>query len=636
MLLGAYGPQAAKRVAAGVRHRQTDPNASGVEVLDRGELVLALRPEGGPAAREDAGRLCVLDGEVTAAPWRDPTQRGDQPCSVAELLEAWDRLGEDIVIGMRGSFVLILWDQSRRSGLLARDPTGLRGLVRAQTSGALVFASEIKPLLEALPQTPPPDPVALAFWLSSDNCWADRTFFEGVRPVRAGSLLALEAGGARERTWWRPRYTQPRNVTTGDAAELVRDAVTSSIASRLRPAEDCGVLLSGGLDSGAVAALATRVPGVEGRFTAYSAVFPDHPQTDERASIGEVARTLGIPSVQMAVHGGSPLAGVLRFIDAWAVPPPSPNAFFWPPLLERADNDGTRLLLGGEGGDELFGLSTPLLADRLRGGRVLAALNLARRLPGGERQSIASLTRYVVRETAISTLPAPWLRRVWRPSGVWTPEPAWLGPRLAELHSAAANPLAWKTFEGPRWWAYSAHTLTLGREEVGVSDGIRRLYESERLRVHHPLLDPDLVELALSFPPELAFDTRFNRPVLRAAACGLIPEKIRTGVAKSDFASVLGAGVTSSDLQLARELLLAPQARTRDFVGPQAIVRELLDQSPELHPGGSGRWAIDVWRLLAVECWLRGREDPNQLAALLERTTATSTSFHLESPAART
>ena len=107
-------------------------------------------------------------------------------------------------------------------------------------------------------------------------------------------------------------------------------------------------------------------------------------------------------------------------------------------------------------------------------------------------------------------------------------------------------------------------------------------------------------------------------------------------MAKSDFASVLAAGVASSDLPLARELLLAPQARTRDFVGPQATVRELLDESPELHPGGSGRWAIDVWRLLAVECWLRGREDPNQLAALLERTTATSTSFHLESRPART
>jgi asparagine synthase (glutamine-hydrolysing) len=632
MLLGAYGPAAAKRVATAVGQ----PVDAAVEVIDRGELVLAMPREEGPTTGEQAGLLCVLDGEVTAAPWLAGAHRGDAACSPGEILDAWRRLGGDVVTGMRGRFVVVLWDHRRQAGLLIHDPTGLRGLFRAQTQGALVFASEIKQLLGALPQAPPPDPVALAFWLSNDNCWADRSFLDGVAPLGAGRLLELGRGGARERTWWKPRYVEPRKITLPDAAQQVSDAVTRSIASHARPTEEVGVLLSGGLDSGSVAALACRAPGLAGRITAYSAVFPGQPQTDEHERIEQVSRALALPTVQMSVLGGSPTAGVLAFIDSWAVPPPGANCFFWPTLIEHARSQKIRLLLGGEGGDELFGLSPPLLADRLRSGRALAALELARRVPGGDRQSTATLARYVARQTAISTLPTAWLRRLRRPSGVWSGQPAWLGPRLAALHAAAASPLAWRDLDGPRWWAYSAHTLTVGREIVGVSDGIRRLYERDGLRVHHPLLDPDVVELVLGLAPELAFDARFDRPLLRAAVSGLIPEAVRTGVAKSDFTAVQFAAIVSSDMGLARELLLAPQARIREFVGPRASVEELLDGPPDRHPGGRGGWTIDVWRLLAAECWLRAREDSGQLAALLERAAGTSTSFHLESRAAPT
>jgi hypothetical protein len=333
----------------------------------------------------------------------------------------------------------------------------------------------------------------------------------------------------------------------------------------------------------------------------------------------------------MAVHSGSPLAGVLRFIDTWNVPPPSANCFFWPALLAQAHSDGVGLLLGGEGGDELFQLSPQLLADRVRHARPLAALELARRLPVGGRHSTATLMSYCLREAAISTVPSAWLRRAQRPRSAWSGEPAWLGPRLTGLHSAAADPLAWKALEGPRWWAYSAHTLTERREIFGVSDAIHRLYESGGLRVHHPLLDPDLVELLLGFPPELAFDPRYDRPLLRTSVSGLIPEAVRTNVVKSDFTDVLLAGIVGSDLPLASELLSTPQSRLREFIRPQELTR-LLEGPAERQTGRAGSWAADVWRLVAAECWLRFQEDSRQLDGLLERAARTRTSFQLESP----
>src|SRR5581483_8274702 len=102
---------------------------------------------------------------------------------------------------LRGRFVVVLWDALARTGLIARDATGVQPLVCARSGGALVFASEVRPLLACLPRTPAPDPVALAHVLSNDACWADRTLFEGVAPLRAGRLLRLEHGRVSERTW---------------------------------------------------------------------------------------------------------------------------------------------------------------------------------------------------------------------------------------------------------------------------------------------------------------------------------------------------------------------------------------------------------------------------------------------------
>jgi asparagine synthase (glutamine-hydrolysing) len=641
MLIGAYGRDAERRIVANLR--SDVPALPGkTETLVRGELALAWSSHQAPAIAERSGNLCLLDGEITALPESEvgrmsPRREGPggitTPCSPSELLNAWECLGDSVVEGLRGSFVLALWDAARRRGLVVRDPTGLSPLVRFDLSGCLLFASEIRQLLAVLPHTPPPDQVAVSFWLSNDNCWDERTMFEGVRPLRAGHMLVLEDGRVRERAWWQVRYSPPPRISLQEAAETVAEAIERSIATQMRADEDVGVLLSGGIDSTSVAALARR--GLEqsgSRLTAYSATFPNQPQADESELISETCAHIGIPSVQMAVHGGSPLGGALQFIRDWLIPSVTANSFFWPALQERIRGDGCRLLLGGEGGDELFRLSPPLMADCLRGGRPLAALRFARRVPGGDRQRLHTLARLCLREAAASTLPQAALRKLRLPRSRWTREPEWLRPELATLHRATANPLRWRELDGPRWWAFRAHVLTVGREIVGVSDQIRRLEQRDGIRVHHPLLDLDVVELVLGLPPDLDYSPRFSRPVLRTAVQGLIPQRVRTRVGKSDFLPVLLAAVSAGDLLVARELLLAPNARIREFTQPELVRDRVLETQPELYTEGPAGWALDLWRLLSVECWLQAQEDPAHIATLSSRVEATRTSFHLESP----
>ncbi len=642
MLTGAYGRGARSRIAAAMT--TTAAAAGGRRShgaqggLDRGDLVLAWAVEEAPTVAELDGKTCVLAGEITSARWRaGRTAPATQRISAEELLRAWERLRDGVLDGLRGSFVLVLWDDARHEGLLARDPTGLSPLFRFDASDCLLFASEIRRLLPILPQAPAPDPVALSFWLSNDACWQERTMFAGIRPVRAAHLLELADGRTRERAWWRPRYSSPPQIGLEDAAEAVATAVEQSIAMHVRAEEKVAVLLSGGVDSTSVAALAQReLRGSGNELTGYSAVFPDHPQTDERELIGELSAQLGIASVQMAVRGGSPIGGALRFMQEWRVPSLSTNCFFSQALLGRIQSDGSRMILGGEGGDELFELSSPLLADRVRAGRPLAALALAGEFPGGDRQSRRTLARLCLREAAVSTLPRSILARRHVPRGAWMGEPEWLVSELATTHRSHANPLRWRELDGPRWWAYRAHVLTAGRETIGVSDQLRRLYERDGVGIHQPLLDLDVVELVLGLPPEVAYNSNFDRPVLRTAVAGLVPERVRVGVHKSDFLPVLLDSVATNDLPLARELLLAPDARIREFVRTEIVQAQLLDGAPAHHPSGPANWTLEIWQLLSVECWLRAQEDPACIGSLLERTEPTRTSFHLELPARST
>ncbi len=640
MLIGAHGPAAGRRVGVALQSLYPDGET---ELLLRGQLAVGWPLDDAPTVLEEAGRLCVLDGRLSSASWladaADDARAPEESAPSREAarrqaraaLRAWTHQGERILDGARGSFVMLLWQAEMGLGLLARDPTGLRPLFRAEQSGSPAFASEILPLLATLERSPAPDRVTLAFWLCNDNCWDERTLFEGVAPLRGGHLLTLPEGIRSERAWWYPRYKPPAPITMEEATARVRVAIQRSIAAHTPPTAEAGVLLSGGIDSTSVAALARAEQGgpIE-RLTGYSLVFPAVPQTDESDRIGEAARRLAIPSVRMAVGSGSPIAGILDSIAAWGVPSLSPNRFMMPPLLDRVRADGVRLLLGGEGGDDLFELSPMLIADRARAGRLGGALQLTREIPGGDRQSLSRLLRFGLRQTALATAPVSLLGRMRRPSGVWAHEPDWLDPTLAALHRQASDPLRWRRLDGPRWWAYRAYVLYVNRQVVSFSDEIRRVYARPWLDLHDPLLDPDLVELVLDLPPELAYSATFDRPVLRTAVQGMLPDPVRTGVAKSNFVPVLVAGVADRDVGLARELLEGPSSRTRELTRERIVREQLLEGSPDAHPKGPGGWAVDILRLLSIECWLRAREDRGQLDELLERVEPTPTSFHLE------
>lgn len=547
--------------------------------------------------------VCLLDGFLDNASELSVDLEMPDETPPEELLGAgWRRWGPGLLARMRGDFALVIWDGERREGLIARDQLGLRSIFVHDAGDGLHFAGEIRFLLALLARRPVPDPVSVAHWITMGHRPGSATLYEGIRRVNPGALLLLDHHGVREQCYWAPRFDEPLDASGPELAVQLRVALARSIERRIAADGGTGVLMSGGLDSASVAAIASsQAPGA---LSAYSAVFPEHPAVDESALIAELRQALGLGGVTAEVRAGGLLASALESTKEWELPLRSWGDFWALPLLRAAASAGVRVTLGGDGGDELFGARAYLLADRLRAGHPLESLALARELPGaGDHPARRDIARIVAGVSVVGALPYS-LHRLLRGPFARRETPRWLLPAAARDLLASADPMAWKRLDGPRWWAEVAHGLTRGVEEIGVFEHQRRRAASAGLEARHPLFDLDLVELGLRQPPLATFDRYRSRPVLRAVMGGLLPDTVRLRPQKALFDSVLVDCLDGADGAAVRRLLSDPRAELRAYVDHDALTYTLFED-PSFRRAQPFGWTWQLWRLTTAECWLR-------------------------------
>ncbi|MGA8746091.1 MAG: asparagine synthase-related protein [Solirubrobacterales bacterium] len=580
--------------------------------LDSPPLHLAYS---GPAPGS-SGPLCLLDGfldnseeirrELLSAGWELGEQISDE-----ELLAAgYRRWGQGLLERLRGDFALLLWDGERGEGLLARDQLGVRPLFLHEAGGVLRFAGELRHLLALLPRQPGPDPAGVAHWIAVSNRPGTQTLYSGVRRLGPGEALKLARSGARPVRYWVPRFVEPLDLDPGELAAQVRAGLKQAVERRIADKGSTGVLMSGGLDSTSVAALCTEVNGAE--VCACAAIFPDHPDADESELIGELRSALDLPGLTAEVYPGGLLAAALEHLAAWRAPLLGWGDFWALPLMRAAAEVGVGTMLDGDGGDELFGPRSYLLADCLRAGHPLQALALAHELPGAgphvARREVAQTFGSLAMAGALpggphNALQACLTRRE---------APSWLLRSTVDDLVSYNDSLAWKRLDGPRWWAHAAHGLAYGIEEAGVFEHQRRRAALAGMEARHPLLDFDLVSLCLRQPPLATLDRRFTRPVLRASMEELLPDSVRLRSGKASFGSMIVDSLTGPDAVAVRGILSDPKAELRAYLDQGEMRRALLD-TDVLRRRAPFRWMWQVWRLLNAEVWLRSQTSQKYL-----------------------
>ncbi len=265
------------------------------------------------------------------------------------IVHGYEEWGTNCVERLRGMFAFGIWDESRDRLFLARDRLGIKPLYYFQCDGRFIFASELKGILSDKSIDRNIDPVGLRHYLRYRYISAPYTIWENIRKLKPGCTLVFENGESTIEQYWNPYdYVDDggnEEVALREIERRLEDAVESHLTSDV----PIGVLLSGGLDSSIVSALASRVSN---GLSAFSLGF-DTDSDDELSHAAKVAETFDLNhhTENLSATGLDELLDeILYYYDE----PLSDSSVFPTYLLMQEVSDNVKVALSGDGGDEIF------------------------------------------------------------------------------------------------------------------------------------------------------------------------------------------------------------------------------------------------------------------------------------------
>lgn len=273
------------------------------------------------------------------------------------LLAAYKTWGGDCVKRFRGMFAFALWDKVQQTLFLARDRCGEKPLFFHRDGDRLTFASELKALVPLLGTRPALDPAVVDMYLHYQYVPEPYTLLAGVRKLPAAHTLTVSVADwhAEPKRYWNVETAAAEGPVPGDTPGIlagIRDALEDAVRMTLRADVPVAVALSGGIDSGAIAALAQK--HYPEPMHAFCIGYPGRPPYDERAQARALAESLGMIVHEVELPVGSFVGFFPELVRIMDEPIADPAAFGHYSVPKAAAEQGIKVLLTGIGGDEVF------------------------------------------------------------------------------------------------------------------------------------------------------------------------------------------------------------------------------------------------------------------------------------------
>ena len=460
------------------------------------------------------------------------------------IVHLYEQYGDAFVEHLNGQFAIALWDDERRRLLLARDRAGIRPLFYTRAAGSLWFGSEIKSLLTVLPQCATLDPLGLVQTL---NYWGPAdpdTLFKGIRSLPPGHLLAIDDGGSETLTqywdWTFPAAAErtgshrPHESVEQATSEL-RALLIDAVRLQLRADVPVGAYLSGGLDSSGIVALIRRFTDTPVRT--FSVAFDD-PEFDESTQQAAMVRHLGTDHTTLRCSRrdiGEAFPQLIRHTETPLLRTAAAPLML---LSRRVREEGYKVVLTGEGADEVFGgydifkeakirrfwaqqptsKFRPKLLGRLYGyldhspvsSEALAQAFFKRGLEHIDRPIFAHAPRWITSQRALAFLSDELRASL----GNWDPL-TWYEKRLP------ANIMSWSPLSRDQYVEakslLAAYLLPAQGDRVAMANSVEGRF---------PYLDHRLIEFAARLPPSWKIRGLTEKYLLRRALAGLLPDEI--------------------------------------------------------------------------------------------------------------
>jgi asparagine synthase (glutamine-hydrolysing) len=582
---------------------------TGVALGMRRLAIIDLQTGEQPATSEDGQISVILNGEIynyreLRARLEKSGHRFRSESDTEVLPHLYEEHGTEMVNHLNGMFAFALWDARRRRLFIARDRFGEKPLYWGVFDKTFLFASEPKVLLAHPSVHPSLNLDALRQYLSFDYVPAPHSIYEGINKLTAAHTLTVENGRVEVSPYWRLSYkTQQPVPTEREAAEELSRLLEDSVRMRLVADVPLGVLLSGGVDSSAIAAMAVRSSSEA--VKTFSISFAES-SFDESAYARAVAKFLGTDhhEERLSVDLAANLVGE---IGSWMDEPFSDPSLVPTYLLSRFTRKHVTVALGGDGGDELFA-----------GYQMYAGHNLARiyaRLPRFLRRA---LVEPIVRCLPVNTKNLSFDFKARRfVAGMKYDEVArhhvWFGSFTPDEQTQLLTPETRTASDGDVY-REARRLLSEDCDADNIVERMQsldtRLYLAEdiltkvdrasmavSLEVRAPFLDPRVAEFAASLPVNYKLRGRTTKYILKRAVGASLPSFV-TERGKKGFGVPVAEWLKGKLRPLARDLLSRDRIRKAGLFNADYVQR-LQDE----HERGAANHRKLLWTLLMFELW---------------------------------
>ena len=525
------------------------------------------------------------------------------------VLAAFLRWGDDAWLKLEGMYAVAIWDKLAKSLTLVRDPLGIKPLFFTEQAGGLAFASEITALRELPDHRFDLDDDGVDDFFCFGHTLPPRTIYRQVQPLEPGRVLHIGAVGEPViRRFWQARLNVESGVSEAGWIERTRAELLRTVKEHQLSDVPVGAFVSGGVDSGAIAAAMARTS--DQSFKMFTAGFPGSPR-DETEAAARIARHLGCEHVVLPMQPQT-AADVLPAVQASFDEPTAANSAIPLWYLSRAAAEHVKVVLCGEGGDELFlGYNRQRWARRMAqwsmGAPVAGAIaklpelparkwNYVRQLAGRYRDG-AMLHDGYERFFASVSISTPEVRaRIYRQE---------FFRREAERSSVEARARDFFPLD-QRQPLSDLEQFMMGDLSVhmpaSMCQRLDRASMAHSLEARVPFLSHRFVEFALTVPTELKLKGNVGKYVLRKAVEPWLP-KGQLDLPKIGFQLPLADWFMGGFNDFAREAWASS-----GFADLGILDRQGVDRLFDEHRSGAADHGRMLYAIAMFSCWWRDQQ----------------------------
>ncbi|MBD0370370.1 MAG: asparagine synthase (glutamine-hydrolyzing) [Pyrinomonadaceae bacterium] len=515
------------------------------------------------------------------------------------VLRAFRKWGAGCVNHLRGMFAFALWDEAEKTLFCARDRFGIKPFYYTIVDNVFYFASEIKALLPFV-KSIETNLEAFKEYLTFQFCLSGRTLFKDIHELQPGHTLRVKNGQVVVERYWEVYYHLDFEHTARYFEEQLQEMMADSVRVHLRSDVPLGAYVSGGMDSSIVASLSSKQSDKE--FIGFTGKFSFSEDYDESRYTRALASYCGFELQEIDITASDFIENIRKVIYHLDFPVAGPGSF--PQYMVSMLASGSRkVVLGGQGGDEIFGGYTRYLIAYFEQ-CIKAAID-------GTMNNGNFIVTY---ESIIPNLTAlrnykPLLQEFWREGLFEEMDKRYF--RLINRAPELKDEVRWDLLNG--YSPFESLRTVFNGNNVGKESYFdlmthfdfktllpALLQVEDRVSMAHgiesrvPFLDHPLIEMVATIPSDIKFKDGTMKRVLKDAMRHVLPDVIVERKDKMGFPTPLNEWIRGEAHEFVRDILTTQKALSRDVIDNRKVV-EGLDSEPKF-----GR---KIWGLLSLELW---------------------------------